>query len=61
MLFAIEVLDPGAVPGASTIFLRGRNRIDKLNKEIIFTQDDSAVNGSKKVNANDNRINAVAA
>jgi hypothetical protein len=64
-LFGIEVADPGAVPGASTIdILWGRNRIDVLNKETAFTQYDSAVifdHGSKKVNANDNsRMQAVA-
>jgi hypothetical protein len=72
-LFGIEVSDPGAVPGASTIIctvvvsskLWERNRIDELNKGIIFTQYDSAGSfdlGSKKVNANDNnRFAAVAA
>ena len=64
MLFGIEISDPGAVPGASTIFvpcselvLWERNRIDEFNKGIIFTQYDSAGSsdlGSKKVIANDN-------
>jgi len=68
-LFGIEISDPGAVPGASTIFvpllvLWERNRIDEFNKGIIFTQYDSAGSsdlGSKKVIANDNnRMQAAA-
>lgn len=52
-LLGIEVADPGAVPGASTMdkygkislicyILRERNRIDVLNKGVIFTQNDSS-------------------
>jgi len=65
-MYGIDVADPGAVPGASTnhpkrLDARGRNRIDVRNKDITFAQHDSAVNGSKLVNANDNEAFAVAA
>jgi len=55
-------------PGGGTRRLHqnfwGRNRIDVLNKGIIFTRYDSTesfYSGSKKVNANDNNRLAAAA
>jgi hypothetical protein len=49
LIYGINVTDPGAVPGASTITLNikfwGRNRIDVRNKDITFAQYDTAVTG----------------
>ena len=49
LIYGINVTDPGAVPGASTITLNywlwGRNRIDVRNKDIPFAQYDTSVTG----------------
>jgi len=45
LLFGIDIVDPGAVPGASTI-LWGRYRIDTYNKGIVFARYDTTDYGS---------------
>ena len=47
--------DPGAVPGGSTIFLWGRNRIDERVKVLAFIRWGTAVIGPNCTIANDNR------
>ena len=47
-------MDPGAVPGASTI-LWGRNRIDTCNKDKCFARHGTTVIGLKTISANFNR------
>jgi hypothetical protein len=43
LLFRIDGVDPGAVPGASTIRkIWGRHRIDTRNKKVTFAQYDTA-------------------
>ena len=45
--------DPGAVPGGSTKFLGGRNRIDGRLKMLAFTRRDATVIGTNCIIAND--------
>ena len=45
--------DPGAVPGGSTSFLGGRNRIDGRLKMFAFTRRDATVIGTNCIIAND--------
>ena len=48
-------MDPGAAPGASTKYYHtGAKQHRQAFKEVVFTQHDSAVIGSKTINANDN-------
>ena len=43
LVFEIDVVDPGAVPGASTIkLIWGRHRFDTHSKGMTFVQYDTA-------------------
>jgi len=47
MRFEITALDPGAVPGISTIFHYGDETASTGPKEICFTQKDSSAKDRK--------------